>query len=385
MTAAQNETDLTRIEAVNATGELRSVLQWARGQMQYARHAQVSKIPLQTDEDDAPPTAPVAALTDDLGIQSGLNALFAIDYDTHQHPMATRRCPGIICFDRDMSDTVARVNAAKRALHGAMQTFGYNGWRNWQHSIPTWSHLNRLQAYREWHWIDKPIRKVGLCWAGHTTNTEHLRVAALRARLSEQYDISHHPNIAVELDRLDEMDSNEVVVIRRPIAPTPMANVVFEDGSRCAFRTALPLLVVGDMPKVKLLNDFDINRGAKRSDQAAEDEPLVRYVHAYRLKAPYRFHLDHNPEPVRLTRDKGRLTVRYPRPRVSESIDLPSPPTCQYIAGADRGPVKAVIHLDAEKTLRLVALNRAYGFIQTPSMAWRVPTKDLRSLADKAL
>lgn len=376
--------DLTRIHAITATDRVSEALKTTVPAIHgAARDARVFQIPTQAVNQEMPPTSPVTAFTADDGVIQGAAALRAMDYRKNQHAMATVRCPGVIQVEYDMGEAIAAVNAAKRELRAAMSAFGRSGWTLWRGRIPAWQRLNRLQAYREWHWLNTPVRKIGFSWAGHTHSVEQLRITELKSRLSRQEQTNGHPHIEAELARLEGFDPDEVVVIRKPIAPTPIANVVFADGRRRLIKTALPLVISGEMPVITPLSDFDATKkGRTREDQAVESL-LVPYWHAWRYKSSYRFRLPADPVPARLAKDSTRLTVQVGKRPVAAVNTRPAGALATIVTAAQdaRGPVPGAPTLDIDDTIRIVAANRAHVYlVSSGNNVWRVPIGDLVSL-----
>lgn len=294
--------------------------------------------------------------------------------------MATRRAPGHIVYQNNLSDLVDKVNSAKRALNDAMQDLDYNQWRRVQKSFKTWLRMNRLQAYREWHWIEEPIDLLSWTWAGHTTNTEHLRVGALIERQSARYQETENPGIAADIDRLKELPLDEIMMISRPIAPTPMANIRFANGVRRAVKSSLPLLLAHEPGKVKALRDFAPKERNKRSDRTTEIAPFIRDTHAYRLLPEYRFKLPFDPCSGRLVNENGELKIYRGRSKQANTIISCIHPNLQNVTELPRGPIEQPISLDIAGAHRMVAANRAFVFIQSPDTCWRVPLKEIKKL-----
>ena len=389
MASQRKPTELERITAIAATDALVDALQQARQDLAaQAIESQVYSIPMLTD-DMAPedsPTGPITVCTGETGIHEGLQALCRTDYADHQHPRGTLRRPGLIRVQNDCADLVESINRRKLELRVAMQPFHYSAWREWRESIPSWTHFCRLQAYREWHWVAKPLHRFGLGWAGNSTGTEYLRIAALMGRLLDQRNNGGHERIDAELDRLSGFDENEVVAINRPIAPTPMVNLRYTDGAKQVLKTAAPVLVSQPLPRITPLRDFAASqRNERRKDVATEGEPLVAHWHAYRFLAPYRFHLRDNPTPARLRWRDGMVEIRSGRAKAPAEV-IPAPSTGAVAALVDeanrtKGGAQGGHTLDAAGDVALVGANRLNAFFDAGALGvWRVPITDLRAL-----
>jgi len=373
--------DPARINAITATDAVTEALKATVPAIHGAVcDARIFQIPTQALDQDSPPTSPITALTGDAGVIEGAAALRAMDYREHQHAMATVRCPGVIQVERDMKDVIAAVNVAKQALRVAMTAFGRSGWTLWRGRIPAWQRLNRLQAYREWHWLDEPVRKIGFSWAGHTHGSEQLRIAELRDRLSRQNRASGHPLIEAELAKLDGFDGDEVVVIRKPIAPTPIANVAFADGRRRVIKTGLPIVLCHNMPIITALPDFDPAKKARTRDDQTIESLLVAYWHAWRYQPAYRFRLSTDPISARVSFDSTSITLT-PSRQASIFLARPGRQKLAEVSAAlidARGPVPGAPPLDAGGTVQVVAANRVNAYLVSRDRSvWRVPRADL--------
>lgn len=373
--------ELTRIRAITATDAVKEALKVAVPAIHRAAlEARVFQIPIQGVSMEMPPTAPVTEYAGDSGILQAAEALRALEYREDQHPMATVRCPGVVRVERDMSAEVAAVNEAKRELRATMSAFGRSGWTIWRGRIPAWQRLNRLQAYREWHWLDEPVRKIGFSWAGHTHGIEQLRIAELRGRLSRQDKASGHPLIEAELAKLDAFDGDEVVVIRKPIAPTPIANVAFADGRRRVIKTGLPIVLCHDMPAITALPDFDPAKKARTRDDQTIESLLVAYWHAWRYQPAYRFRLPSDPVSARVAFDSENIAL-MPSRQSSISLGCQGRQGLAAVAAAlvdARGPVPGTPPIDAGGTVHVVAANRVHAYLVGPDRGvWRVPRADL--------
>lgn len=374
-----------RAEAIATTRALVDALEAARGTLTAAAvDARVFAIPTQAVNDEDPPTTGVRDVAGAEAIRLAIQALCDPDYGDNQHPMATRRRPGVLAIDPDHSpdliDQVRALNALKQALRRSMQAFGARAWYHWRGQIPLWRHFNRLQAYRRWHALENTPRQLGVSWAGHAFGHSPVRIAQLMRTLRDQDRHAGHPNIEAELDRLAGFDPNEVVAIRRPIAPHPMLNFAFPSGARRAINTSLPLIVPTPLPpKIGALGDFRLraDRSEPRDDSLMLPA-LNAHTHAYRYQPAWRFWLPADPEHARLreTAQGWHLVGDDP----AHQILCPEPTLGPALAAAleQPGPVKPPQPLDAEGRLRLVATTRKNAYlVHDRTTAWSVPLRDL--------
>ncbi|MES1942212.1 replication terminus site binding protein [Salinisphaera sp. T5B8] len=345
--------------------------------------AQVFEIPVQDEREALPPTAGVMPRSGDAGIQAALAALAALDYAECQHPMATVRCPGVLVVDGDAKSVVNELNSRKRELRAAMSAFGTSGWYTWRANLPDWAHLNRLQAYREWHVYDAPRRRVGLSWAGHGHSIEQLRIGALIARLEKQNRTHGHVHIESELALLAGFDPDEVVVIRKPVAPNPVANVVDFNNRRRLVKSALPLIVPAPMPTIGALGDFVAGESTRATrEDLAIDTLLVEHWHAWRYRAPYRFRLPADPVNARLVvDDELRLTAKSGASRPFQPPGIDQAEVLRAALSAGRGPLPGNPPLDGAGVLRATAANRAHVYlVSSDQSVWRVPIGDITTV-----
>jgi hypothetical protein len=373
--------DHRRITAIEATRVLRATLAEAQVVLAgAATGARVFSPPLWEAGMDNPPTAPVSDLDGAAAIERAISVLIAADYRDGQHPKATRRAAGVlwVADEPDVRAVIAQVNADKADLERAMHAMGHAMWQRWYPHIKTWHRLNRLQAYhRRWRVIDAPLRRLAFGWAGQTTGIEQLRIAALIERLARQFADTGHPAIEAEAQRLAGFDGNEVVVARRPIAPTPQANVVTIDGARWAFKAPSPVIATASIEVIAPLHDHVPNPDrAKRDDMATEDTPLVAAHHVYRYLAAHRFHLPRDPVPVRISAIEGGLHVsaKHINVRLADPGYRATQRAAQAAADA-RGAVRGTPEIDG---VRVVAANRVNAYLDAGTAGvWRVPIKDL--------
>lgn len=381
------DTEYSRIQAIAATDALTDCLDDLRASLvTQARQARIFSIPTQTLDEADPPTGPIDDLQGQAAIEAAVQVLTRTQYGDQQHAKSTVRRPGIIQVGQAWAERVAEVNRSKTDLRAAMKAFGYAGWIQWRNAIPAWRRLNRLQAYREWHWFDAPIARISFTWAGNNVGGEQLRIAALIDRLREQYERQGLAPVDTDIDRLTAFNADEVVVIRRPIAPTPIANIRFADGTRKAVKTALPFITSQPIPEISALQVFDAaRRNARRSDLATLDKPLNEHLHAYRYVASHRFCLRRDPVAVRIKRASAGIEVRAqggpswlwsdPGRRLFEQVAV----AAQQTRGAAQQRARLFAMADAPV---LLAANVANAFFDAGAHGvWRVPVTDLVKLA----
>lgn len=360
------------IEAVHAVEA--AVMDSARVVRAAATDGHVCIVPTQTGEQEHPPTTGIEPRRGTGAIDAGLAALVALEYKDGQHPQATRRAPGLIVVDTDVSAAIARVNTRKAELEDAMKALGRGGWEYWHSRIPAFRRLQRLQAYRRWRWLDRPVARLGLSWAGFDHSITQVRLAQVRHWLREQIRATDHPRALAEQHSLAEIDDNEVVAIRRPIAPSTLANVKYADGHRQPIKTTVPLIAPGPLPEhCAYLDDFDIEaRRPPRRDQALEDHPLNEFYRIWRYRPHFRFHLPADPVSARLVAKNGELHVACE----GEAISLGPVGDLETVHAAvadQRGAIPASVPpLSADGNARVVAANTASLYVAREGLVWRI-------------
>lgn len=373
------------IEAVHAVEA--AVMASAREVRAAATDGHVCVIPTQTGEQEHPPTTGVMLRRGTGAIDAGLASLVALEYQDGQHPQATRRAPGLIVVNADLTDAVARVNHCKAELEDAMKALGRGGWEYWHSRIPAFQRLQRLQAYRRWRWLDRPVARLGLSWAGFDHSITQVRLARVRHWLGEQIRATDHPRAMAEQRSLAELDANEVVAIRRPIAPSTLANVKFADGHRQPIKTTVPLIAPGPLPeRCACLDDFDIEaRRPPRSDQTLEAEPLNWFHRVWRYRPPFRFHLPADPISASISLKGDRLWLAYD----GQTIALGPPGDLETLAESvtdQRGAIApSAPALSVDGRARVIGANTASLYVARDQSVWRIDRTAFRRVVRTAL
>jgi hypothetical protein len=379
-----------RITAIRATDALIEALNEAgRHIADCAVDARVFGIPIQSDDQEDAPTGPITEYRGTDGVAAGLAALSECYFEPGQHPKATRRAPGILCVSADLSGLVTEINQRKKEAQAAIQAFGYNGWRQYRTQVPVWRGLSRLQATREWHWLDRGARRIGFGWVGQSHGFEQIRVADMRARLDRQDREATHPEIEHERERLSDFDDGEVMVLRRPVQPTPIANIAYHDKTRGPKKTAIPMLTQHEMPVIKPLTDYDWQKAAShdpRNDQRIDPQPLLPYLHLYRYMPSYRFHLAATPVTVGMSVNDNAIMLQHGREQVAHDLPATTASLLGAVAGAAvdaHGAVPVGLSLDVTGRTRLIGANRSNAYIedQETGAVWRLAISDIRAAA----
>lgn len=383
----RREEELLRVAVVEAVARLTELLDGLRqGLAAAVVEARVFEVPVQGHTDADPPTAPVLAWAGADAARLAVDALTRLTYKKGQHPRATVRLPGLLRLDRDWSAEVEAVSQAKAKVRRAMQALGVKRWEHWRALMPGMAQLCRLQAYRAWTWLDTPHSAASFTWSGHSTGHQQLRVAALVAQLQSQYDDTPAPGLANDIEALMALPADEVLVVRRPVAPNAAVNLRGKNGHWHLRKLSLPLLTAQPLPKtIGALADFDPDAARRRrSDGHTERAPLVAHRHAYRYRPWCRFRLARDPLPGHLSRGEGQpdsLLAWTARDSWVIPLAYPTEELERFAAGvpdAGAAPGRPVLGQDP-RALCLLAANRANLYLEVPGGAiLRVPRADLR-------
>ena len=376
-----NDKTLVRINAIAATDRLHNELSGAREWLrEHTRDARIFKLPYRQLGEEEVPNSPVQEDNGKPAIDSAIRSLCRIEYDECQHPLSTLRYPGVLVVPEDFERVLVRVNEAKQALADAMYPITEANWRIWRAEIPSWRRLNRIQAYRYWRgFTDSPCR-ISFTWAGQSRGGEQLRIGALSKRLERELRNGGNERIEAELDFLAGYDPDEVVVIRRPVSPTPIANLVFEDGTRRLVKPSTLPLMMPRMPKLKPLPELMLDQDRDMRDDQNIECVLVRSWHVWRYRSWARFTLSGDPVTARLktegdgsvaivTRSGERRTMN-PNADFENSLE-----EIMYLVGPSQAPAS----LDSEDELAIVAANKMNGYVhdRRDDCIWRIPKRDL--------
>lgn len=376
-----NDKSLVRINAIAATDRLQEELCGAREWLrEHTFDARIFKLPYRQMGEEEVPNSPVQEDNGKPAVDSAIRSLCRIEYDESQHPLSTLRYPGVLVVSEDFERLLVRVNQAKQALADAMYPITEANWRIWRAKIPSWRRLNRIQAYRHWRGFTDSPHRISFTWAGQSRGGEQLRIGTLSRRLERELRSGGHERIEAELDLLAGYDPDEVVVIRRPVSPTPIANLVFEDGTRRLVKPSALPLILPRMPKVKPLPELMLDQDRDMRDDQNIECVLVRSWHVWRYRSWARFKLSGDPVTARLqTEADGSVAIvtrSGERRSMTPNSDLRnSLKEILYLVG----PCQAPASLDSDDELAVVAANKMNGYVhdRRGDCIWRIPKRDL--------
>lgn len=242
----------------------------------------------------------VLKVTRTVGEPARLNAramYAAIDYAPEQSPNTVRRMAGVVCAPAEVLPALDGLNAAKQALKDSVAKLPRGRWQRERASMSRAATLSLLQAYRRVRVLPDGAARVSFTWDRHGASGRRLTVAQARELLKAP---GYHGPISqarqnIERAALVDLPSTEVLLQRKPIAPTPAANAwLTPDARPIAFRVDMPVVVIAETPeqapKIYDLEDFDPQAPARktRSDRRVEDEPLIERLHLYRYTEAWR-------------------------------------------------------------------------------------------------
>lgn len=225
-------------------------------------------------------------------------AIFAaIDYTPDQSPNVVHRRVGVICAPADVLPALEALNAAKRHLKATVGQLPRGRWQRERTSMARAASLSLLQSYRQVRVLPEGAVRVSFTWDRKGASGRRLSVAEARKLLDEP---GYHGPISrfrqkSERAALADLPDDEILLQRKPIAPTPAANVWLSPGARpIVFRVDMPIVVITSdphqAPKIHDLEEFDPMAPPRksRSDRRAEEEPLIERLHLYRYTEAWR-------------------------------------------------------------------------------------------------
>lgn len=234
----------------------------------------------------------------------------ALWYQKAQDGRETLTCPGIIGASLETLQAALACNNAKDAfktavlalksigqkqanavmadLHQRQETVGVA----LQRMGATRLHLK--QAYRHIPLLDQRPLKIGFTWSRQGRVIQRTSVATARRLLEQRVET---PQTRAELERLSEIQDDEVLARVRSVCPHLRANIVFPEAQgvnqRRLMQAPLPILVPlcsgESLPEfVPVAPEPPVSLRLRRADVRIEDELLLPSVRIYRYRLPYR-------------------------------------------------------------------------------------------------
>lgn len=260
-------------------------------------------------------------LASDLDMRSKAIQLYrALWYEDSQDGRETLTCPGIVGASLDTLVAARACNAARdnfkvavlalKALDRVEVNAALADLHRRQEPVAAAlrrmgaARLNLKQAYRHVPLLDERPIKIGFTWSRQGRVIQRTSLAAARRLLEQRVETQQ---ILLELQRLGEIQGEEMLARVRGVCPHLRANIVFagRDGAlvrRRLMQTPLPILV--PLKSGEVLPEFvpvapepPVNPRLRRADVRIEDEPFLPSVRIHRYRLPYRSNLSHNHNP----------------------------------------------------------------------------------------
>lgn len=235
----------------------------------------------------------------------------ALWYEDSQDGRETLTCPGIIGASASTLEAARACNNAKDEFKANVLTLKNFGrietnsamadlHRRWETVASAMrrmgaARLNLKQAYRHIPLLEKRPLKIGFTWSKQGRVIQRTSVSTARHLLEQRVET---PQIQLELKRLEEISSSELLARVRRVCPHLRANIVFSEVgraevSRRLMQTPLPILVPSkcgeQLPEfVSVPPDPPINLRLRRADVKIEDEPFLASIRIYRYRNTYR-------------------------------------------------------------------------------------------------
>lgn len=235
----------------------------------------------------------------------------ALWYEDGQDGRETVTCPGIIGASLETLAAAQKCNVNKDAFKKAVLALkGLN--RSQINSLMDDLHrrqepvatalrrmgtarLNLKQAYRHIPFLDQRPVKIGFTWSKQGRVIQRTSVATARRLLEQRIET---PQICLELQRLAEIRSDEMLARVRSVCPHLRANIVFPDTEgqgvqRRLMQAPLPILVPLQ-PSERLPEFVPVTAEPpaiprlRRADVRIEDEPFLLSIRVHRYRETFR-------------------------------------------------------------------------------------------------
>lgn len=228
-------------------------------------------------------------------------------YEDSQDGRETLTCPGIVGAGADTLLAARACNAAKEEFKTAVlalktldriETKGVMAdlHRRWEGVAVAMrrmgaARLNLKQAYRHIPLLERRPLKIGFTWSKQGRVIQRTSVATARRLLEQRVET---PQIRLELQRLAEIDEQEMLARIRSVCPHLRANIVFAESDtteapRRLMQAPLPILV--PLQPGEPLPDFvavlpypSTSPRLRRADVRIEDEPFLPSIRVHRYR-----------------------------------------------------------------------------------------------------
>ena len=235
----------------------------------------------------------------------------ALWYEDGQDGRETLTCPGIVGASLETLAAAWKCNVGKDAFKKAVLALKgltrsqANGLMDDLHRRQETvaiamrrmgtARLNLKQAYRHVPFLDQRPMKIGFTWSKQGRVIQRTSVATARRLLEQRIET---PQVCLDLQRLAEIRSNEMLARVRGVCPHLRANIVFSDSQghgvqRRLMQAPLPILVplqCGErLPEfVPVTPEPPAVPRLRRTDVRIEDEPFLLSIRVHRYREFYR-------------------------------------------------------------------------------------------------
>lgn len=286
-----------RVEA-----ELRTFIEWWRPRAIWCSMYQLPELASVTEK---PPVIAVEALTGRRALALAETALLQLDYIPNQHPGTALRFPGLVALSEDPLPRVSPVNAAKAAMHEALQAAlrdepsALRRARFYKELLPG---VSILQATRQVNALSEPPYSFAFTWLSKSVSSEIISpekaVALVEAAKNSPPlgtpSTSWAALLAAQKSRIMALPPAARIQRRRDVAPHPRLLAIKAKGELppLTFSAALPAFFhlpsgkLADLPLVTPLQNFDRSKAARTRQprSSANRHDLVPELNLYYLE-----------------------------------------------------------------------------------------------------
>ncbi len=221
-------------------------------------------------------------------------------YSDGQDARAVQRLPGLVAAAPETMALVDEVNGLKKRFENEAKQLDATSWSALRRRQP-FARLNLLQVYKKIPTLPVAPRHVHFFWQRYATSGSRMTVADVRGLVASS--LNNAPELSAaekmstfqeEIRALADLPADELLVLRRPIAPHPEVLPWVGLEVQGALPAVMPLFYPATpetrVPTGNLLEDFEpgLRERAVRSDRKCEDEPILPRLHVYRYRETQR-------------------------------------------------------------------------------------------------
>jgi len=234
----------------------------------------VFEVPLYDDgqvPDEIVPTTITGAKAIELATYGFRNLSRPVD----QHPGSVWRVPGVVCVDKDLSNTVKKINAVKTELQTFIQTKHPSARARNTFYRREFPGRVMLQVYRKIYVNQYPIEKIRFTWSPYTESnvnlTRHEALEMLIKRQESGFDKANRNRskaLKMACEYVRENPHDTQYSIKKPRSPYPIATIYESTAKPKSLQLSLPLIIgpdsVDDISELSTFNRFN-RRSTPRS------------------------------------------------------------------------------------------------------------------------